>query len=238
MTSAGASPYLMSDPPTSPGRAFLARAFAHWCALDHGFSDAEIAAALDGSPTVDANLAQRVANAARLIGEVLAAGHLRAWARPMGGGVPESMDPSLWELDDWKGRMATSAVALAAPFDPHAPPSHYVFVELEPFNALIEQAFGAAPKAVAKVAGAGRHPDADAARDRGAALPPAQPAASDPDGLDRLLRLDEVKRLTGLSRSTLYDRIKTGRFPATVEMVGNIAAWRESDVREWLRNPR
>ena len=228
MKDARPSPYLLEDPPTSPGRAFLARAFAHWCALAHGFSAEEIAAALEGDAAADAAVARRVANATRLIGEVLAAGRLRAWARPMGGGIPEPIDPSLWELDDWRHRLATSAVALAKPFDQQAEPSHYVFVELDGFNAMIEEAFGD-PRRVSPPSRAGGEV---------AQTPAGEAAAPHRRELDRLVRLPEVLRVTGMSRSTLYDRIGRDRFPAQADMEGNIAAWRESDIQAWLANPR
>ncbi len=49
----------------------------------------------------------------------------------------------------------------------------------------------------------------------------------------RLLRLPEVLRMTGLSRSTLYRLIGEGRFPAPVRIGPRAVAWRERDVLEW-----
>ena len=50
--------------------------------------------------------------------------------------------------------------------------------------------------------------------------------------------MPEVERRTGLSRSTVYRRIKAERFPGPVDEAGNIAAWRESDIDRWLKNRR
>lgn len=220
------SPYTMEEQPTSPGRAFLARAFAHWCAVEWGFSDAEVAAALDGSPEADPEVRRKVESGARLIGEVIAAGRMRTWARPVGGGVPERMTADLWELDDFRHRMSTSAVALGRPFDVEAPRSHWIFVELEDFNQLVEESIGVArPRGKTQ-----QHQHGSPAEDIG-----SEPGRAKPE---RLLRLPEVTSRTGLSRSTIYDRMASGRFPAKVPMAGNITVWRESEIEEWLASPR
>jgi len=51
---------------------------------------------------------------------------------------------------------------------------------------------------------------------------------------DRLLRLPEVLRLTGLSRSTLYRKIKAGEFPRPVKLGKRAVGWRESEVIAWI----
>lgn len=50
----------------------------------------------------------------------------------------------------------------------------------------------------------------------------------------RFLRLPDVKRRTGLSKSTLYDRIRAGTFPKPVPLGGSLSAWVESEVEEWM----
>ncbi len=52
---------------------------------------------------------------------------------------------------------------------------------------------------------------------------------------ERLLRRDEVLRLTGLSKSTLNKMVKEGTFPAPVRIGERAVAWRESEVLEWIR---
>ena len=39
------------------------------------------------------------------------------------------------------------------------------------------------------------------------------------------------------SASTLWRRVRAGRFPAPVKLGDQITAWRVSDVRHWLRDP-
>jgi prophage regulatory protein len=54
---------------------------------------------------------------------------------------------------------------------------------------------------------------------------------------DRILRLNAVLDLTGLSRSTLYRKMDLGTFPRNVRISTRCVGWRQSDVAEWLRNP-
>jgi prophage regulatory protein len=49
----------------------------------------------------------------------------------------------------------------------------------------------------------------------------------------RLLRLKEVQERVGMSKTTIYDRMKTGAFPAAVHL-GTMAAWVESEVEGWI----
>ena len=51
---------------------------------------------------------------------------------------------------------------------------------------------------------------------------------------DRLLSLPEVVRLTGLSRSTLYRKVKEGDFPLPVKLGKRAVGWRESEVIAWI----
>ena len=49
-----------------------------------------------------------------------------------------------------------------------------------------------------------------------------------------ILRLPAVKTRTGLSRSTLYLRIKEGSFPRPISLGGHAVGWVESEVNDWL----
>lgn len=49
--------------------------------------------------------------------------------------------------------------------------------------------------------------------------------------LDRLLRLPEVQFLSGLKKTSIYDR--ADGFPAPVK-IGRATAWRESEVNAWI----
>jgi prophage regulatory protein len=50
-----------------------------------------------------------------------------------------------------------------------------------------------------------------------------------------ILRLPDVKRSTGLSRSTIYQKIAEGKFPKAVSLGGRAVGWLEADVQQWLQ---
>ena len=52
--------------------------------------------------------------------------------------------------------------------------------------------------------------------------------------MDRVLRLDEVKRITGLSRTTIWAMERTGRFPKHVQLTGKSIGWLESQIGGWM----
>jgi len=51
----------------------------------------------------------------------------------------------------------------------------------------------------------------------------------------RIMRLPEVKLVTGLSRSTIYFRIALGAFPKQVSLGGRAVGWLENEIQEWLQ---
>lgn len=52
--------------------------------------------------------------------------------------------------------------------------------------------------------------------------------------VQRHLRRREVERLTGLSRTTIYELMKNGDFPRPRRLTGKAVAWPESAVADWL----
>jgi prophage regulatory protein len=51
---------------------------------------------------------------------------------------------------------------------------------------------------------------------------------------DRLLRVPEVCKMTGLSRQTIWRLQRAGKFPRRVLISRKAIGWYESDVREWI----
>lgn len=49
-----------------------------------------------------------------------------------------------------------------------------------------------------------------------------------------ILRLPDVQKRTGLSRSTIYLRISEGSFPKPISLGGRAVGWIEKEVDEWL----
>ena len=54
--------------------------------------------------------------------------------------------------------------------------------------------------------------------------------------MDRILRREEVQRVSGLSRSTLYEMVAAGAFPGPVKIGRRAVGWRESEVTRWLES--
>lgn len=66
---------------------------------------------------------------------------------------------------------------------------------------------------------------------RAAGTPPMSPDSPP----FRMLRLPEVKALTGLSRTTIYELIARCQFPSPVKLGCRSVAWLEEEVLEWRR---
>lgn len=50
-----------------------------------------------------------------------------------------------------------------------------------------------------------------------------------------ILRRRQVEVRTGLSRSTIYERVRAGTFPAPLQLgIGKAVGWLESDVDRWI----
>jgi prophage regulatory protein len=221
MTKLSFRPYTMEEQPISDGRAFLARAFSFLCVAEWGFSPGEVEEALNDQAGVrsDEDIRKYVAVTARDVGNLFLQGHVQTFARPIGGGPPLKLPKTAWELDDFVPRFAKCALDPSKPFDTEAPCTHWIFVDTEQFDVILGRCGPqAAPQVIA--------PE-NAEREE---LSPAGAVRSS----GRFLRLPEVLAMVGVSKSTLYDRMKAGRFPRNIELGGNLVVWREADVRSWM----
>lgn len=54
--------------------------------------------------------------------------------------------------------------------------------------------------------------------------------------IPRIVRLDEVKRLTGLSRSTIYELMKAKNFPQSAKLGKHSVGWIETEVFDWINH--
>lgn len=59
-------------------------------------------------------------------------------------------------------------------------------------------------------------------------------AAATAPAAPSFLRLSEVARRTGLGRSTIYERIAQGTFPAPVKLSERTSAWVDIEVQDWI----
>lgn len=52
----------------------------------------------------------------------------------------------------------------------------------------------------------------------------------------KFVKLETVKSMTGLSRSSIYQYINEGRFPNQVRLGARSVAWVASEVDEWMNS--
>lgn len=52
--------------------------------------------------------------------------------------------------------------------------------------------------------------------------------------MKQILRINEVKQLTGLSRSTIYQYMAERRFPKSVSLGARSVGWLSTDVYDWI----
>ena len=52
---------------------------------------------------------------------------------------------------------------------------------------------------------------------------------------ERFLRIPEIVHRTGMSRTTIYDRINEGKFPKQIPLGSNLVVWLESDIQNWMQ---
>ncbi len=50
----------------------------------------------------------------------------------------------------------------------------------------------------------------------------------------RIIRLKEVIRRVGLSRSSIYQFIRVGQFPRQIALGGRAVGWIEFDIDQWI----
>ena len=53
----------------------------------------------------------------------------------------------------------------------------------------------------------------------------------------RIVRRDEVSKLTGLARATIYKKVSDGSFPTPIRLGARSVGWRLSDIIAWLQAP-
>lgn len=54
--------------------------------------------------------------------------------------------------------------------------------------------------------------------------------------MKRIIRTTEVLKIVQFSRSTLWRKVKKGKFPAPVELGHNSTGYFEHEIQEWLNS--
>lgn len=62
----------------------------------------------------------------------------------------------------------------------------------------------------------------------------ATSAAPRDPSVDRIVRLSEVVKITGLCRSTIYRRMDEGSFPKSMSLGARSVGWKESQITTWF----
>lgn len=52
-----------------------------------------------------------------------------------------------------------------------------------------------------------------------------------------ILRRRQVEQIVGLSRSTIYQRMREGTFPRAISLGGRMVGWRASEIELFLVDP-
>ncbi len=52
----------------------------------------------------------------------------------------------------------------------------------------------------------------------------------------KIIRLSQVRELTGLSKSSIYSFISKGQFPKSISLGSRSVGWKEKDVFDWIDN--
>ena len=79
--------------------------------------------------------------------------------------------------------------------------------------------------------------DPGPANSRGALDTSGQVRVLGANACERILRVSVVLERTGLSRSTLYRKVREGSFPKPLLLGARCSGWHESAVDAWIRNP-
>ncbi|MEY2336337.1 helix-turn-helix transcriptional regulator [Acidithiobacillus ferrianus] len=57
---------------------------------------------------------------------------------------------------------------------------------------------------------------------------------ADQNTTDRILRIGEVSKIVGISRSSIYNYMKKGVFPEKIRLGVRMVGWLESHVQTWI----
>lgn len=51
---------------------------------------------------------------------------------------------------------------------------------------------------------------------------------------DRFMKIDEVQRRVGLGKTMIYQKVRTGSFPAPYKLSPFAARWSEREIVQWI----
>ncbi len=54
--------------------------------------------------------------------------------------------------------------------------------------------------------------------------------------MTKIIRLPEVQELTGLKRTTIYEKMKAGEFPIQIALTSRSVGWLQNEVEAWIQS--
>jgi predicted DNA-binding transcriptional regulator AlpA len=181
---------------------------------------------------------------AEMLATEFALGAVGTIARPIGGGDRTAIPPVMWELDDPLPRFATGELNLESWTDANAEPTHRIFVNRDQFDQFLVTVGGHIYLTSDQVASA-VDPHFRARRDLSRKFAPEvqnseQPNPSATDGKSRefapdlsLVPINQVMKMTGMGRTSVYKQIDRGHFPQPVK-IGSRSGWPKAEVLDWI----
>ncbi|MGB1330904.1 MAG: helix-turn-helix transcriptional regulator [Gammaproteobacteria bacterium] len=52
----------------------------------------------------------------------------------------------------------------------------------------------------------------------------------------KILRIDDVSHLTGLSKSSIYKQVRQNQFPQSIKLTARATGWDSREVEKWITN--
>ena len=146
------------------------------------------------------------------------------------------MPKVMWETDDWLGRIATGTFNWDEWSDHSAPPTHRIFVDQNDLKAWLDSFMTPDEDWASHCDEKPRGPSATSRSIGAAAAAPlgSVTIGAMPEQEDRILRLEEVMKMTRLSRSTIYAKEADRSFPARVKLGARATGWFLSDINAWM----
>lgn len=216
--------YASARRPTSADRVLLADVLEEVMSETCGLREGGVAEAFAATDSDADDERASIRSFAGFIGGLIQSGDLSTWVRPFGGGEVSNLPASKWEIDSFEARFASSAVDPSRWADPEAPPTHWIFVSRASLDRWWEAWNTGDPQ------------------EQGPELLPigierlkAEPTGRSPGSL-AFLRISEVEVRTGMSRSTIYHKIRTEGFPEPIRLGSRMSRWRDGEIDAWLRS--
>lgn len=171
----------------------------------------------------------------KMMTEAFLTGSITTFARPLKGGIPEQIPPSLWEIDDPVQRFSTGCFNLPEWANPDAELTHRIFVDQKELKRHIDDLY--TQDEVSRLVD-GKRVARDNPRTQSQTDEQSQAETTVLEAQSQtethIIRLPAVQKLTGISRTTIYQKMNQGCFPEKVKLGPRGSGWFEHEVIAWM----